>query len=1272
MTIDVPERGVSVEDGQATAKPIGRRTVLAGAAWAVPAIAVATAAPAHAASGLRLAFDKTTYAAVACGILTGLQLSLLNGAQPVAGASVVVSLPSGFTFTSGGSSASGVTDGSGNYAVPPINVGVGASSSVITASSGSLVATAPVTVAPNTNALGAREANPIDRTWGSIPKGATPVGANYYLSAEGELWIEDRRVATGVIAAAGYRRLDSQFADYVLSTGRALRARYDNPQDSTLDGVPNGMRPVGCNYFLSNEGDLWWGDKPVTGNVKSVVAWNDGNSYTYADLELVTGVLVRAFDDRIAATFSPMPASAVPIGADYFLSAEGDLFFQANFVAAQVASANGWYHRNWNELYADYMTTRGEAYYAKNGRQRDWKYSNIPAGAVPVGAKYFLSSAGDLYFDSKLAIAGVDKATGWCSSGGDLYCDVRLKSGAALRMHWENIDLMLSPLPEGAVPIGASYFFDAANQELYYKGKLLVSGVVNAVGWHFVNQGDYADYVTTGGQAFRAMWDNRRERTYPAIPANATSLGCGYFLADGVLHWRESVVARNVTAAVARSDRDNTTADFQLASGASARARDERIERTYSPMPNDAAAVGADYFLTPGGELYWQGRLIATDVISATGWYFRLSGTHCSYVTRDGVGYEATDERPRELTFQAPVPFTRALTAGYYMTADGTLYWHTDRVNLQIEKLSTWADDFNTHADVRTVDGKLYRLWDSGVERTYGSMPADAVPIGVNYFLSPSGTLYFDGNVLATGVVDAIGYYDMAARRERADYRSADGLYRRTERDTAVNKTYAGVPSDSEMLGYGYFRPSAGVVWFEGSQVATGVASVGAWSDNDNFYAAYRTAGGGAFRAKGATPNERTWIAGNTPFGATLVASRFALDSAGVLWFDGQSVTTGVTRALGWYSHGDDAFYADYVKNGVVTRAKSTTPNFFPYGSTPSSSQLLSNGYFLAGTDLWYKGAVIKTGVASGAGWGNGQVSLADYRTLDLGAYHAWQANPQDQIWTTGATPLGSEPKGADYYLSADGVLTFRGTSVATGVTEAIGWMNPEVDRQFADYRDGQGRAVRADQTTVSTTVYANVPAGAASVGAGFWLTSGGDLWFGNGRVVTDVATARGWGQFAEGGGSPQLATYRSTTGAAFRARGSVARDQSWAPGLTPLGATPIGAEYFLLGNELWFRGTFVIGNVAAAIGWQNRADDGQYADYIQTDGEAYRAKATNPFDRSFTSTPLGAVPVGAGYYLGADKRLYYEGALIAQEVAAAVGWSDPPQRAAYAQIVAC
>ncbi len=55
--------------------PIARRTVLAGAAWSVPAIALTTASPAFAASGTTLSFAKSSYTGPGCSTINGIKVT---------------------------------------------------------------------------------------------------------------------------------------------------------------------------------------------------------------------------------------------------------------------------------------------------------------------------------------------------------------------------------------------------------------------------------------------------------------------------------------------------------------------------------------------------------------------------------------------------------------------------------------------------------------------------------------------------------------------------------------------------------------------------------------------------------------------------------------------------------------------------------------------------------------------------------------------------------------------------------------------------------------------------------------------------------------------------------------------------------------------------------------------------------------------------------------------------------------------------------------------
>ncbi|WP_136586915.1 hypothetical protein, partial [Microbacterium hydrothermale] len=103
---------------------VPRRTILAGTAWSVPVVMMATAVPAHAAASesLRLAFDQNQYVAVGCQSIKGAKITATTTGNnaPAAGVSVSVTLPNGFVYPTGATTFSGVTNGSGVVTLPDI------------------------------------------------------------------------------------------------------------------------------------------------------------------------------------------------------------------------------------------------------------------------------------------------------------------------------------------------------------------------------------------------------------------------------------------------------------------------------------------------------------------------------------------------------------------------------------------------------------------------------------------------------------------------------------------------------------------------------------------------------------------------------------------------------------------------------------------------------------------------------------------------------------------------------------------------------------------------------------------------------------------------------------------------------------------------------------------------------------------------------------------------------------------------------------------------
>ncbi|MFJ4158727.1 hypothetical protein [Microbacterium testaceum] len=126
------------------ARDVRRRTVIAGAAWSVPAIAVAAATPAYAASGTALTITRVPGETLSCHATTGPLVAHLQSSNAV-GQVVQFSLPSGWRWANG--SGSYVTDSSGNATVPAGDIVAGVRVGSISATNSGVTTAADVQVA---------------------------------------------------------------------------------------------------------------------------------------------------------------------------------------------------------------------------------------------------------------------------------------------------------------------------------------------------------------------------------------------------------------------------------------------------------------------------------------------------------------------------------------------------------------------------------------------------------------------------------------------------------------------------------------------------------------------------------------------------------------------------------------------------------------------------------------------------------------------------------------------------------------------------------------------------------------------------------------------------------------------------------------------------------------------------------------------------------------------------------------------------------------------
>lgn len=123
---------------------IRRRTMLAGAAWAVPAVALTAASPAFAASGTRVTITQAPAETPSCQGTKSSLVAHVDASQNV-GQVVQFSLPSGWRWATG--SGSYLTDSSGNATVPAGDIVVGKTVGTVTATISGVTAAVDLDVA---------------------------------------------------------------------------------------------------------------------------------------------------------------------------------------------------------------------------------------------------------------------------------------------------------------------------------------------------------------------------------------------------------------------------------------------------------------------------------------------------------------------------------------------------------------------------------------------------------------------------------------------------------------------------------------------------------------------------------------------------------------------------------------------------------------------------------------------------------------------------------------------------------------------------------------------------------------------------------------------------------------------------------------------------------------------------------------------------------------------------------------------------------------------
>ncbi|MCJ1696817.1 hypothetical protein MT349_13620 [Rathayibacter caricis] len=406
---------------------VHRRTLVRGAAWTVPVVALAVATPAAAASlSVTLTFSQPTYSGAGCASLSGVVVTATDAVgAPAPGTQITVVLPTGFTFADGSTTYSAGALGDGSITLPAITLPAVGGSGTLIASSGAAAAaaTAGISATPNTTAASANGSGGVAPLSANIPAGSTAVAFRYFLAPNGDLYYFDgNRVATGVTTAAsewvtGYGDL----AIFQTSSG-SFSVQGSGPVTTLSANIPTGSTAAGFRYFLAPNGDLYYfnGNRVATGVTAAASDYVDG----YGDLltyQTSNGTFSATGSGSVAPLSANIPLGSTAVGFRYFLAPNGDLYyFDGNRVATGVTTAAS----DWVDGYGDlliFQTSSGSFSATGSGSVAPLS-ANIPLGSTAAGFRYFLAPNGDLYyFDGNRVATGVTSAASEYVNGyGDL------------------------------------------------------------------------------------------------------------------------------------------------------------------------------------------------------------------------------------------------------------------------------------------------------------------------------------------------------------------------------------------------------------------------------------------------------------------------------------------------------------------------------------------------------------------------------------------------------------------------------------------------------------------------------------------------------------------------------------------------------------------------------------------------------------------------------------------------------------------------------------
>ena len=419
-----------------------------GAAWSVPVIAVAASTPMAAASGPVVIEPNVPAFAVLCEELGSITFTLSDNGGGVVGATVVVSLTGGFTWSDGTTTPRPFVTGPGGVAVvdavmaPP--TGTGTSGAVTaTVQPGGPTVTTPIGV------VGARamettyEASSGSfiptpyRVMGAIPADSEAIAWNVFLAPNGDLFTFHRNTGytlldTGVTSVDAQHYLNNSASEtrevdlitYVKG-GEMKQYVSDTNQGNTPAGavsVPAGSTAVSWNTVLAPNGDLLRNGTTIASNVTSATAQHQttgaGEVRDFVSWTTAAGAFTRTFGGTsapTATTFASVPAGSTTVGFGTYLTPAGQLYNGNSQIATGVVSAYSQRTRDGAGAsdMLTWATASGDGYVQRTGtpsQPQTQVVTGLGADAQSVGWATWLTADGRLYKNATLMATGVQSA----------------------------------------------------------------------------------------------------------------------------------------------------------------------------------------------------------------------------------------------------------------------------------------------------------------------------------------------------------------------------------------------------------------------------------------------------------------------------------------------------------------------------------------------------------------------------------------------------------------------------------------------------------------------------------------------------------------------------------------------------------------------------------------------------------------------------------------------------------------------------------------------